>query len=69
MTHAAHCDYGVTYGGGRRGQCTCGAVAEQLTADQVVRVIALRLGIETAMSPTEAIANAQLFETYIRGDL
>ncbi|QES45223.1 hypothetical protein DEJ49_33325 [Streptomyces venezuelae] len=70
-THPAHCDYGVTYGGGRRGRCTCGLIAEELTADQVIRVIALRAALESSQMSADArylVARAQTFETYLRGE-
>lgn len=69
-SHAPPCDYGLTYGNGGRGRCTCGLVAEELTADQLIRVIALRVAAERTMDATPSVVKgeAQIFERYIRGD-
>lgn len=68
--HESPCDHGITYGDGRRGRCTCGAVAEELTADQLIRVIALRATLECSLTrtPDAVVSEAQIFEDYIRGE-
>lgn len=76
-THPSHCDYGVTYGGGRKGVCTCGLAVTESAAmpDQHVRAAALCAAATYAArpysglnSPREVLNLAAEFETYIRGD-
>lgn len=67
--HGRACDYGLTYADGSRGRCTCGAVTEELTADQLIRVIALNIALERhpSQGPDSVVFEAQTYETYIRG--
>lgn len=79
-THPSHCDYGMKYGGGRKGLCTCGLVAIEdatpgLIPDQYVRAAALCAAAAYASrqysgvnSPREVLHLAAEFERYIRGD-
>lgn len=68
--HGPHCDYGTTYAGGKRGRCTCGRIAEVLTADQLIRVVALHVALERhpSQGPASLVSEAQTYETYIRGE-
>ncbi|MFE0101198.1 hypothetical protein [Streptomyces sp. NPDC059009] len=66
-THATHCDYGLV-SAGESVPCTCGVSPVHLTADQVIRVIALQHAMQRAGGYTKSVlAEAKDFETYIRG--
>ncbi|WP_030777259.1 hypothetical protein [Streptomyces sp. NRRL S-920] len=68
-THATACDYGLA-GPGGPAPCICGVSAAQLSADQLIRTVALEaaVGLDMEISPSEVLNIARRFETYIRDE-
>ncbi|AZM51801.1 hypothetical protein DMA15_03715 [Streptomyces sp. WAC 01529] len=68
-THATPCDYGLS-GPGGTAPCICGVSAAQLSADQLIRTVALEAAVSLDMeiSPSEVLNIARRFETYLRGE-
>lgn len=62
--NATACDYALS------DACTCGVSPMALTADQMIRVIALRaaMDLDPAVTAQYIVTKAQAFETYIRGE-
>ncbi|MEU6674806.1 hypothetical protein [Streptomyces sp. NPDC046925] len=68
-THDPSCNFGLMAADGAL-PCTCGVSPRGLTADQAIRVIALRAAVDTGVGlvSSKILEVAGNYERYIRGE-